>query len=185
MSFGASLMIGMGWEKLSLFGKYPCPVRRPWPQAGRAPARKDRPSCAHCEVLQSKSEARNVLQRTVPEPAARSQQPLSELTAGLPSTPNHQPCLCEAVLVLWLCVDFLYVLRVYFGCKASCVYKKNLPGSFGGPTNLNQFPTNFNLLLLIPIPSPQPSSSSVRLRVCIVLGWHFTQRRQRYERKSS
>ena len=113
MSFGGSLMIGMGCEKFSFFGKYPCRVRRPWPQARRAPARKDRPSCAHCEVLHNKSAARNVLQRTEPEPAARkvllctvrepaarSQQPLSELTAGLPSTPNHQPCLCEAVLVL-------------------------------------------------------------------------------------
>ena len=125
----------LGWveRSFSFFGKYSCRVWRPWPQAGRAPARKDRPSCAHCEVLHNKSAARNVLQRTEPEPAARkvllctvrepaarSQQPLSELTAGLPSTPNHQPCLCEAVLVLWLCVVFSYVARVYFVCKTSC-----------------------------------------------------------------
>ena len=110
----------LGWveRSFSFFGKYSCRVWRPWPQAGRAPARKDRPSCAHCEeVLHN---ARNVLKCTVPEPAARSQQPLSELTAGLPSTPNHQPCLCEAVLVLWLCVVFSYVARVYFVCKTSC-----------------------------------------------------------------
>ena len=162
MSFGGSLMIGMGWEKFSFFGKIslPCPTSV---ASGRTCACAQGSSKLRALWRSIAQQVRSAQSATAHSASASCAQPATTLRAHSWSSFYSQPptlFVRSSFSLVTLCCLFICATCVLW--LQDKLWTKNLPRSFEGPTKFDQISANLKLLALPPNTNPNSTAFALK-----------------------